>query len=235
MKNRIKDLFETKKENILSVFYTAGFPTLESTQLIAETLAKAGADIIEIGIPYSDPIADGPTIQESNTVALKNGIRLSLILDLVKDIRKTVDIPIILMGYVNPVMQYGIERFAHDAAELLQLRREAVEVMDRARPRHRRDRSDAYVPMGRYDEHCARALERRAEPAPRVGEAIALQGVHGAPVSQERGGLGRRATIVILRAKVWIRRRCVVINDAILHRAHRSESSSGAIDMASSG
>jgi tryptophan synthase alpha chain len=116
MKNRIKDLFESKKENILSVFYTAGFPTLESTQLIAETLAKAGADIIEIGIPYSDPIADGPTIQESNTVALKNGIRLSLILDLVKDIRKTVDIPIILMGYVNPVMQYGIERFAHDAA-----------------------------------------------------------------------------------------------------------------------
>jgi tryptophan synthase alpha chain len=117
MKNRIKDLFESKKEDILSVFYTAGFPTLESTQLIAETLAKAGADIIEIGIPYSDPIADGPTIQESNTVALKNGIRLSLILQLVKDIRKTVDIPIILMGYINPVMQYGIERFARDAAE----------------------------------------------------------------------------------------------------------------------
>jgi tryptophan synthase alpha chain len=117
MKNRIKDLFESKKENILSVFYTAGFPTLDSTQLIAEALAKAGADIIEIGIPYSDPIADGPTIQESNTVALKNGIGLSLILKLVKDIRKTVDIPIILMGYVNPVMQYGVERFARDAAE----------------------------------------------------------------------------------------------------------------------
>ena len=117
MKNRIKDLFQAKKENILSVFYTAGFPTVESTKLIAETLATAGADIIEIGIPYSDPIADGPTIQESNTVALKNGISLSLILQLVKDIRKTVDIPIILMGYVNPVMQYGIERFARDAAE----------------------------------------------------------------------------------------------------------------------
>ena len=117
MKNRIKDLFESRKDNILSVFYTAGFPTIESTQLIAETLAKAGADIIEIGIPYSDPIADGPTIQESNTVALKNGIKLSLILNLVKDIRKTVNVPIILMGYVNPVMQYGIERFAKDAAE----------------------------------------------------------------------------------------------------------------------
>lgn len=117
MKNRIKDLFESRKDNILSVFYTAGFPSIESTQPIAETLAKSGADIIEIGIPYSDPIADGPTIQESNTVALKNGINLSMILKLVKDIRKTVDVPIILMGYVNPVMQYGIERFAKDAAE----------------------------------------------------------------------------------------------------------------------
>ena len=117
MKNRIKDLFESRKDNILSVFYTAGFPTIESTALIAESLANAGADIIEIGIPYSDPIADGPTIQESNTVALKNGIKLSLILDLVKDIRKSVNVPIILMGYVNPVMQYGIERFAKDASE----------------------------------------------------------------------------------------------------------------------
>jgi tryptophan synthase alpha chain len=116
MKNRIKDLFESKKGNILSVFYTAGFPTLDSTSLIAETLAKAGADIIEIGIPYSDPIADGPTIQESNTIALSNGIRLSLILDMVREIRKTVNIPIILMGYVNPVIQYGIEKFAKDAS-----------------------------------------------------------------------------------------------------------------------
>lgn len=117
MKNRIKGLFESRKENILSVFYTAGFPTIESTPLIAASLAKSGADIIEIGIPYSDPIADGPTIQESNTVALKNGINLSLILQLVRDIRKTVDVPIILMGYVNPVMQYGIEQFAKDAAD----------------------------------------------------------------------------------------------------------------------
>ncbi len=116
MKNRIKDLFENKKNNILSVFYTAGFPALDSTVVIAETLEKSGADIIEIGIPYSDPIADGPTIQESNKVALDNGIKLSLILDQVKAIRKTVRIPIILMGYVNPVMQYGIERFAKDAA-----------------------------------------------------------------------------------------------------------------------
>ena len=116
MKNRIKDLFETKQRNILSVFFTAGFPTLDSTVLIAETLAKAGADIIEIGIPYSDPIADGPTIQASNKIALDNGIKLSLILEHVKAIRKSVNIPIILMGYVNPVMQYGIEKFARDAS-----------------------------------------------------------------------------------------------------------------------
>lgn len=116
MKNRITDLFEKKKNNILSVFYTAGFPTLDSTVLIAETLEKSGADIIEIGIPYSDPIADGPTIQESNKVALDNGIKLSLILDNVKAIRKSVKIPIILMGYINPVMQYGVEKFAKDAS-----------------------------------------------------------------------------------------------------------------------
>lgn len=116
MKNRIKDLFETKKKNILSVYYTAGFPTLDSTVLIAETLEKSGADLIEIGIPYSDPIADGPTIQESNKIALNNGIKLSLIIEHVKSIRKSVKIPIILMGYVNPVMQYGVEKFARDAA-----------------------------------------------------------------------------------------------------------------------
>ncbi|MDH4092759.1 MAG: tryptophan synthase subunit alpha [Cyclobacteriaceae bacterium] len=116
MKNRINSLFETKKKNILSVFYTAGFPTLHSTVLIAEALSNAGADIIEIGIPYSDPVADGPTIQESNKIALENGINLALIIDQVKVIRQRVSIPIILMGYVNPVMQYGIEEFARDVS-----------------------------------------------------------------------------------------------------------------------
>ena len=116
MQNRIKELFGRKKNDILSVFYTAGFPTLDSTVQIGRALQHAGADIIEIGIPYSDPIADGPTIQESNKVALENGIRLSLILEQVKELRKTVSLPVILMGYVNPVMQYGIERFAQDAA-----------------------------------------------------------------------------------------------------------------------
>jgi tryptophan synthase alpha chain len=116
MQNRIKELFGRKNKNILSVFYTAGFPHRDSTVQIGQYLQDAGADIIEIGIPYSDPIADGPTIQDSNKVALANGIRLSIILEQVKELRKTVSLPVILMGYVNPVMQYGIERFAEDAA-----------------------------------------------------------------------------------------------------------------------
>ena len=117
MQNRIKELFGRKSKDVLSVFYTAGFPTLDSTVQIGQALQKAGADIIEIGIPYSDPIADGPTIQDSNKVALENGIRLGTILEQVKEMRKSVSLPVILMGYVNPVMQYGIERFARDAAE----------------------------------------------------------------------------------------------------------------------
>jgi tryptophan synthase alpha chain len=117
MKNRITSLFESKKKNILSVFYTAGFPKLTDTVLIASELETAGADIIEIGIPFSDPVADGPTIQQSNKVALENGMNLKLLLDQVLEIRKTVKIPIILMGYLNPVMQYGVEKFVKDAAK----------------------------------------------------------------------------------------------------------------------
>lgn len=116
MKNRINKLLSNHAKNILSVYYTAGFPGLNDTGKIAESLALAGADIIEIGIPYSDPVADGPTIQASNTVALKNGMRLTTLIGQVKEIRKKVDVPIILMGYINPVLQYGIEKFANDAA-----------------------------------------------------------------------------------------------------------------------
>ena len=118
MKNRIIDLFNKKKNNILSVYYTAGFPGLDSTLPIARCLNDAGADIIEIGIPFSDPIADGPTIQESNKVALENGMNVRLILDQVRNIRQEkISIPIILMGYLNPVMQYGIDKFLKEAAE----------------------------------------------------------------------------------------------------------------------
>lgn len=117
MNNRITDLFKKKKQNILSVFYTAGFPALESTVPIAKYLEEAGADIIEIGIPFSDPVADGPTIQQSNKVALDNGMNLRLILDQVRAIRKDKrTIPIILMGYLNPVMQYGFRKFLKDAS-----------------------------------------------------------------------------------------------------------------------
>jgi len=116
MKNRIKELLSNNKKNILSMYFTAGFPNLTDTVVIAESLAKLGVDLIEIGIPYSDPVADGPTVQASNTVALKNGMRLSMLIDQVKEIRKKVSIPIILMGYINPVLQYGVEKFARDDA-----------------------------------------------------------------------------------------------------------------------
>jgi tryptophan synthase alpha chain len=117
MKNRITTLFTSNTKDILSVFYTAGFPKLNDTVSIASELENAGADIIEIGIPFSDPVADGPTIQQSNKIALDNGMNLKLLLDQVKEIRKTVKIPIILMGYLNPVMQYGVEKFVKDAAQ----------------------------------------------------------------------------------------------------------------------
>lgn len=113
--SRIKTTFEKKKQALLSVFYTAGFPLLNDTAAIAKHLEKAGADMIEIGIPFSDPVADGPTIQASNKVALDNGMSVKLLLRQVKELRKDVNIPVILMGYLNPVMQYGFERFCRDA------------------------------------------------------------------------------------------------------------------------
>lgn len=114
--NRISKLFKTKKSGILSVFYTAGFPKLNDTVLIAQQLEEAGADLIEIGIPFSDPIADGPTIQQSNKIALDNGMSVELLLKQVAEIRKTVKLPIILMGYLNPVLQFGFERFCKEAS-----------------------------------------------------------------------------------------------------------------------
>jgi tryptophan synthase alpha chain len=114
--NRIHKVFREKKGNLLSVFYTAGFPSVSDTISIAATLEEAGADLIEIGIPFSDPVADGPTIQASNKVALDNGMTVKLLLQQVREIRKKVNLPVILMGYLNPVMQYGMERFLRDAS-----------------------------------------------------------------------------------------------------------------------
>jgi tryptophan synthase alpha chain len=116
MKNRITELFKKRNANILSVFYTAGFPNLNDTVPIAITLEQSGADMIEIGIPFSDPVADGPTIQDSNKIALANGMNVRLLLEQVKEIRKEVNIPLVLMGYLNPVMQYGMERFVKEAS-----------------------------------------------------------------------------------------------------------------------
>lgn len=114
--NRIEELFSKKKQNILSVFFTAGFPSLNDTETIALSLQQAGVDLIEIGIPFSDPIADGPVIQQSSKQAIDNGMTLKLLLEQVRELRKQVSIPIILMGYLNPVMQYGMEKFFTDAA-----------------------------------------------------------------------------------------------------------------------
>ncbi|MGD2033536.1 MAG: tryptophan synthase subunit alpha [Bacteroidales bacterium] len=109
--NRIDTLFQEKQRNILSIYFTAGHPTLDSAPAIIETLASEGADMIEIGIPFSDPIADGPVIQKSSHTALENGMSLKTLFDQLKDIRKAVDIPLLLMGYLNPVLQYGVEKF----------------------------------------------------------------------------------------------------------------------------
>jgi tryptophan synthase alpha chain len=109
--NRLKRLFENKTQNILSVYFTAGYPSLHDTRTIIKALADSGADMIEIGMPFSDPLADGPVIQKSNDVALKNGMNLSLLFEQLSDIRKETAIPLLLMGYLNPVLQYGMDKF----------------------------------------------------------------------------------------------------------------------------
>ena len=108
--NRIKKKLQEDKK-ILSIYFSAGYPKLNDTVKIIEDLEKNGVDLIEIGLPFSDPLADGPTIQESSTAALKNGMHTALLFDQLKDIRKTVSIPLIIMGYFNPVLQYGVEAF----------------------------------------------------------------------------------------------------------------------------
>jgi len=109
--NRINKLFSEKSSGILSVYYTAGFPKIDDTVSIAQHLQNAGADMVEVGIPFSDPVADGPTIQDSNQQALNNGMTLKTLFDQLKDLRKTVQMPVILMGYINPVIQFGLETF----------------------------------------------------------------------------------------------------------------------------
>ncbi|WP_258104327.1 tryptophan synthase subunit alpha [Marinoscillum sp. MHG1-6] len=118
MKNRIDQAFQDKKRDLLNVYFTAGYPALEDTMRVAVALEEGGADVLEIGLPFSDPVADGPTIQASSTQALENGMTLVKLFDQLKDLRSRVSIPVLMMGYINPVLQYGIERFCAKCEEV---------------------------------------------------------------------------------------------------------------------
>lgn len=115
--NRINQKLKEDKK-LLSIYFSAGFPELNDTVSIIQELEKSGVDMIEIGLPFSDPLADGPTIQDSSTKALKNGMTSQLLFEQLKDIRKTVQIPLIIMGYFNPMLQYGVEAFCAKCQEI---------------------------------------------------------------------------------------------------------------------
>ena len=112
--NKLINAFEDRSEKLLSIYFPAGYPQLEDTGRIMIALQNGGADMIEAGIPFSDPVADGPTIQDSNKIALDNGITLKKILEQVEEVKEKIQIPVILMGYLNPVYQYGMEKFCAD-------------------------------------------------------------------------------------------------------------------------
>lgn len=116
--NRINQLFSKKTEQVLSVYFCAGAPALDDTLPTIEALAKGGVDMVEIGIPFSDPMADGPVIQAAASQALQNGMTLSLLFRQLADVRRHVSIPLILMGYLNPIMLYGFERFCRSCQEV---------------------------------------------------------------------------------------------------------------------
>lgn len=117
--NRITHLFQTKQHNILSIYYPAGYPQLHDTVPVLRALQDDGIDMVELGIPFSDPMADGPVIQEASTVALNNGISLRLIFEQLRNVRREgITIPILLMGYLNPIMQYGFDAFCQSCAQV---------------------------------------------------------------------------------------------------------------------
>ncbi|MGL5788967.1 MAG: tryptophan synthase subunit alpha, partial [Bacteroidales bacterium] len=109
--NRIKQLFQIKKSDVLSVYITAGYPSLDSTVDLIKKLEKEGVDMIEIGVPYSDPLADGPVIQRSSHIALENGMSIPLLFEQLAGIRESVKIPLLIMSYFNPILVYGFEKF----------------------------------------------------------------------------------------------------------------------------
>ena len=116
--SRFENLFKKKKQRILNIYCTAGFPKLDDTLRIMKALEKNGADIIELGMPYSDPIADGEAIQISDDIALKNGMTIKHLFEQLQNMRNEVSVPVVLMGYLNPVLQYGFENFCVKAAEI---------------------------------------------------------------------------------------------------------------------
>jgi len=116
--SRIQSLFQKKHKRVLNVYCTAGYPELNSTLPVMESLEANGADLIELGMPYSDPLADGPVIQHSSAIALENGMTISRLFEQLDGFRDRITVPVILMGYMNPVLQYGFERFCADAARV---------------------------------------------------------------------------------------------------------------------
>mgnify|MGYP000110375599 FL=1 len=117
MMNRIDQKFKTQ-DKILSIYFSAGFPNIDDTRIIIKELESSGVDMIEIGLPFSDPLADGPTIQKSSTVALNNGMNTSLLFEQLKDLRKITDVPVVIMGYFNPILQFGIKKFCKSCKEV---------------------------------------------------------------------------------------------------------------------
>ncbi len=116
--NRLDQLFAVKKKNVLNIYCTAGYPQLNSTVEVLHALQQHGADMIEIGMPYSDPLADGEVIQQSSSVALQQGMTLEILFEQLKNIRTTIQLPIVLMGYMNPILQFGMEKFCVKAREV---------------------------------------------------------------------------------------------------------------------
>jgi tryptophan synthase alpha chain len=115
---RLKELFERKKNRVLNMYCTAGYPKPNSTLAVIKALQENGADLIELGMPYSDPLADGSVIQHSSSIALEGGMTIKKLFQQLENFRQTIDVPVLLMGYMNPVLQYGFEKFCSEAASL---------------------------------------------------------------------------------------------------------------------
>ena len=115
--NRINQLFNSNKKDLLSIYFCAGDPTLDGTADVIRTLEKHGVSMIEVGIPFSDPMADGIVIQNAATQALRNGMSLKVLFEQLRNIRRDVKIPLVLMGYLNPIMQFGFENFCRKCVE----------------------------------------------------------------------------------------------------------------------